>query len=61
MSSRRRQLNVAIEEVFLDEQINNDSVNKDTAADYEKLNAKCDTVISKIKNRKKNKNQPQTT
>jgi hypothetical protein len=32
-----------------------DQVERETIEEYEKLNKKCDQVISKIKNRKKNK------
>ena len=60
--SRRsnRQLNAIIEDIVADENIVIEEVPETTVDDYEKLNAKCDVVISKIKNRKK-KNQPQTT
>lgn len=57
--SRRRQLNAVIEEIVLDEDtFVGEKVNDKTIHDYEKLNVKCDTVISKIKDRKSKKNQP---
>lgn len=60
--SRRsnRQLNAAIEDITIDENVVIEEVSETTINDYEKLNNKCDNVISKIKTRKK-KNQPQTT
>jgi hypothetical protein len=57
--SSNRQLNAAIENIVIDEGVIVEEVPETTVEDYEKLNAKCDTVISKIKNRKK-KSQPQT-
>ena len=55
-----RQLNAAIEDIVIGEDVVIEEVPDTTLNDYEKLNDKCDTVISKIKNRKK-KSQPQTT
>ena len=59
----RRHLNAVkkvIEEVVLTE-LSNEEVQESIIDDYEKLNVKCDTIISKIKNRKGKKNQPSTT
>jgi hypothetical protein len=62
MTNRRnRQSNAAVlENIVLDETASIKEVPDTTLDEYEKLNAKCDVVISKIKDRKKKKSKPQT-
>lgn len=52
---QRKQLSAAIEMVILNTPSQTDSVETEILEDYEKLNEKCDKVITKIKVRKEKK------
>ena len=58
MHSRKR-LATVIEQVLTSEQEQVSEVESSTIDEYKKLNEKCDTVITKIKNRKKGKKNSQ--
>lgn len=53
----RRILNTASESLVLTEPVVIEELDKSTVEDYNKLNDKCDQVISKIKDRKKQKSK----
>lgn len=55
----RKQLATVIEQVLTSEQEQVSEVEAATIDEYKKLNEKCDTVITKIKNRKKGKKNTQ--
>lgn len=52
---QRKQLSTAINTIILSEPSHIDGVEVEILEDYEKLNEKCDQVISKIKVRKEKK------
>lgn len=51
----RKQLAIVIDEIIASE--NNVSLEESIVNDYKKLNEKCDSIICKIRNRKKQKDQ----
>lgn len=59
MHSRKR-LATVIDQIITSEQEQVKEVEASTIDEYKKLNEKCDTVITKIKNRKGKKNSQQS-